>query len=87
MFSGPSLGFGRGFGLGRGFGRGMGIGRGRGFRRHWFGRFYGYPYSAMAPFANPYGAIPYSPYPPAYGWPYGSAYSGRQPSPAQEQED
>ncbi len=53
MFPGPGLGFGRGFGYGRGRGRGMGLGSGRGFWRPRFGGFYGYPYSAMAPF--PYG--------------------------------
>jgi hypothetical protein len=31
--------------------------------------------------------MPYSPYPPVYGWPYGPAYPGRQPFPAQEQQD
>lgn len=87
MFPGPGLGFGRGFGFGRGLGRGMGLGRGRGFWRPRFRGFYGYPYSAMAPFAYPYGAMPYSPYLPVYGWPYGPAYPGRRPSRAQERED
>jgi hypothetical protein len=87
MFPGPGLGFGRGFGFRGGFGRGMGLGRGRGFWRPGFGRFRGYPYGPTAPFPYPYGAMPYSPYPPVYGWPYGPVYPGRRPSPAQEQED
>jgi hypothetical protein len=85
MFPGPGLGFGRGFGSGRGFGRGMG--RGRGFWHPQFGGFWGYPYSTMAPFPYPYGAMPYSQYPPVYGRAYGPAHPGRRPSPAQEQED
>ncbi|HEX9902957.1 MAG TPA: DUF5320 domain-containing protein [Acidobacteriota bacterium] len=85
MYPGPGLGMGRGFG--RGFGRGMGLGRGRGFWRHQFGGFRGDPHSEMAPFAYPYGAMPYSPYPPGYGWFYGPAYPGRRPFPAQEQQD
>jgi len=65
MYSGSGLGSGRGLGFGRGFGRGMGMGRGRGFWRRGFGGFYGYPYSAMAPFPYPLGAMPYSQYPPS----------------------
>jgi hypothetical protein len=81
MYPGPGMGF------GRGFGRGMRMGRGRGFWRPRIGGFYGSPYSAMAPFPYPYGAMPYSPYPPVYGWSYGPAYPGRRPFPAQEHED
>lgn len=86
MYPGPGMGLGRGFGFGRGFGRGMRMGRGRGFWRPRFGGFYGFPYSAMAPFPYPYGAMPYYQNPPVYGWPYGPAYPGRRPFPAQEQE-
>jgi hypothetical protein len=64
----------------------MRMGRGRGFWRPRFGGFYGFPYSAMAPFPYPYGAMPYYQNPPVYGWPYGPAYPGRRPFPAQEQE-
>jgi hypothetical protein len=87
IFPGPGLGYGGGFAFGRAFGRGMGFGRGRGFWRPRFGRFRGYLYYPMAPFAYPYGTMPYSAYPPVYGRTYGPAYPDHKPFSAREQQD
>jgi hypothetical protein len=86
MYTGRGFGFGPGFGLGRGFGRGMGLRHGRGFWRPRFGRFLGYPYYPMTPFLYPFGSMPYAPFPPAYGRPYGPAYPWSQPPSSTEKQ-